>query len=91
MGDPRGPQGAQRKVWWTPRQGTAMPPLQLRAAKIDDPTVTISWTLPSIARGNQEDFYNTLFRFSAVGKWLVVVTAGNNWGCFLLDEIELKP
>jgi hypothetical protein len=26
-------------------------------------------------------------RFPEVGKWLVVVTSGNNWGCFVLDEI----
>jgi hypothetical protein len=90
MGNPRGPQGAQRKVWWTPRQGTAMPPLQLRAAKLDSPGVTVNWTLPSVARANQEDFYNTFIRFPEVGKWIVVVTAGNNWGCFLIEEFDLE-
>ena len=89
MGNPRSAQGARRKVWWAPRQGTAMPPLQLRAAKIDSPNVTVNWTLPSVASNESGQFYNTLFRFPVVGKWLVVVTAGNNWGCFLVEEFDL--
>ena len=84
------PQRYQRKVWWTPRQGTAMPPMQVRAVKLDSPTVTVQWSFPSVVRNENGQFYNTLFRFPELGRWLVVVTAGNNWGCFILDEIDPK-
>jgi len=79
--------GLGRKVWWTPRQGAAMPPMQLRAVKIGSPDTTVTWTFPSVVRNENGYFFNTTFRFPEVGKWLVVVTSGENWGCFLLDEI----
>lgn len=79
---------AQRKVWWAPRQTATMPPMQLRAEKIAAPRVTVSWTFSSVVRNENGYFFNTTFRFPETGKWLVVVTSGSNWGCFLLDEID---
>jgi hypothetical protein len=79
----------RRKVWWAPRDtATAtMPPLQLRATKVGAPDVTVSWTLPSVVRNENGYFFNTLVLFPQNGKWLVVVSSGNNWGCFVLNEI----
>ena len=81
--------GLGRKVWWAPRQGAAMPPMQFRAVKItpSDSTVAVTWTFASVVRNENGYFFNTTFRFPEVGKWLVVVTSGDNWGCFLLDEV----
>jgi hypothetical protein len=58
------------------------------AAKVGAPDVTVSWTFPSVVSNENGFFFNTLFRFPEAGKWLVVVTSGNNWSCFILDEIR---
>jgi hypothetical protein len=87
FGSPTSPESAKRKVWWTPRQTAVMPPMQLRAAKIGSPDLTASWTFPSVVSNESGFFFNTLVRFPQAGKWLVVVTSGNNWGCFILDEV----
>lgn len=79
--------GAGRKVWWTPRQDADLPPMHLRAAKLGAPGIVVSWTFPSIVRNENGRFFNTTIRFPERGKWLVVVTSGTNWGCFLLDEL----
>jgi hypothetical protein len=76
----------QRKVWWTPRQTAVMPPMQLRATKVAAPAVAVNWTFPSVVRNENGYFFNTTFRFPEAGKWLAVVTSGNNWGCFILEE-----
>ena len=86
MGNPRNGT-PPRKVWWVP-QATLVPPMLLRATKIASPAVTVTRTFPEIASTANGSFFPTTFRFPAIGKWLVVVTSGNNWGCFLLDEIE---
>ena len=78
--------GEKRKLWWTPRQADAVPPLHLRAAKIGSPDVTVDWSLTSVVHNANGYFFNTLIRFPAPGKWLVVVTAGKSWGCFVLEE-----
>lgn len=78
--------GRLRKVWWAPRQGTVMPPLLLRGTKLDGPNVTVAWSFPSVAVSTDGAFYNTTFELPQPGKWLVVVTAGSNWGCFVLQQ-----
>jgi len=79
----------QRKVWWAPRQTANMPPMQFRAAKIGAPDVSVSWSFPSIVWNANGYFFNTTIRFPEVGKWVVVVTSGDNWGCFLLDQTDM--
>ena len=54
------PQTYQRKVWWAPRQGTAMPPMRFRAAKMGSPTVTVERSFPSVVWNENGQFYNTL-------------------------------
>ena len=79
----------KRKLWWAPRRhSAAMPPLQLRATKLDAPDVSVDWTLPSIVHNQNGYFFNTLILFPENGKWLVVARSGDNWGCFLITEIN---
>jgi hypothetical protein len=79
----------RRKVWWAPKQTAVVPPMQLRAVKVGAPEVTVTWTFTSVASNENGVFFPTTVRFPEGGKWLVVVTSGDNWGCFLLDEIDL--
>jgi hypothetical protein len=81
----------KRKVWWAPRRNSStMPPLQLRATKVGAPDVSVDWTLPSVVRGvgSSSYFFNTLIVFPENGKWLVVASSGDNWGCFIVPEIN---
>ncbi|MEO7191931.1 MAG: hypothetical protein ABI051_12825 [Vicinamibacterales bacterium] len=79
----------RRKVWWAPMDSATatMPPLEVRAVKIDAPDVTVNWTLPSVVKNENGYFFNTMIVFPENGKWLVVVSSGRNWGCFVLKEI----
>ena len=36
---------------------------------------------------NGPSFFPTEVRLPQAGNWLVIVTSGDNWGCFILDEI----
>ena len=79
----------KRKVWWAPQQNSVgMPPLRLRATKVGAPGLNVDWTLSSVARNENGLFFNTMILFPENGKWLVVVSSGTNWGCFLLSETQ---
>ena len=81
----------KRKVWWAPRQDSVrMPPLRLRATKVATPSVTVDWTLSSVASNDNGSFFNTQIVFPENGKWLVVVSSAANWGCFLLSETQAR-
>jgi hypothetical protein len=43
---------------------------------------------PSLARGipGGAFFFGTGFRLPSLGAWLLEVSAGGNWGCFLYDD-----
>lgn len=81
---------ARWKIWWIPNQ---MPPLDgsvlltLRAGKMDNPEKTVTRTFTEIANARTDTpFFPTTILFPEKGDWLVVATAGNNWGCFIIDE-----
>jgi hypothetical protein len=77
------------KIWWVPNQ---MPPLNgaamtMRATKLDQPERTVTEHFGNIANEHSaEPFFPTFILFPEKGLWLVVVTAGNNWGCFIVEE-----
>jgi len=85
-----GGQPPKWKVWWVPNQ---MPPLNgnvqlmLRATKMNQPEKTVTHTFVDIANEHAEEpFFPTTVLFPENGDWLVVATAGNNWGCFIIEE-----
>ena len=89
-----------RKTWWAPRQRPATP-LRLRGTLIGSPDVVVNDTFTQTTRPVARtgpgpemfvvgpSFFPTWVRFPRGGKWLVVVTSGDNWGCFIMDEPDL--
>lgn len=74
------------KLWWIPLHSSPMPGLTVRAILLDDPAVRQVVTPPrdlfaSTAVGL---FYPSTVELPAPGRWLLVATAGPDWGCFLL-------
>jgi hypothetical protein len=63
--------------------------LRLRVIRLDapgeGPTYTTNgfnaWTI-----GNREPFFASWPQFPTPGKWMMIMTAGSNWGCFVLDR-----
>jgi hypothetical protein len=61
--------------------------LVIRAARIGDAADSLREMVPDWAwspGSKTNSFFPSLVRFPAVGEWLVVATAGNDWGCFVL-------
>jgi hypothetical protein len=79
------------KVLWLPLHGSSMhkPPLVVRAARIGNSADSVRFRIEGLAHG--EDRSGPLYGYPSevslpsAGKWLVVATAGNDWGCFVLD------
>lgn len=84
MGPP-GP-NQKRKVWWLshPEPGLGST-LQVRAVKLSAPSVTDRFTFDVV--GRNAPFFPSQIRFRVPGDWLVIVTSGESWGCFLMDEV----
>ncbi len=81
------------KLWWHPNE---MPPeapvLVVQAIRLDEPADGLVFEAKQVAgqSGPTESgatgtrFYPTGIRLPTVGRWMLVATAGNNWGCFIL-------
>lgn len=92
-------QPAKWKIWWIPKyvnwENTL---LRLRAAKLGAPEKTYSTTFvataysvnPDTRERGKDPFYPSTVLFPENGKWLVVMTASNNWGCFIVEETQAK-
>ena len=75
------------KILWLPlhprTNGDA--PLLIRAARLGQPADSIRLTVAGLthsATGSEYGYLSTV-SFPALGEWLVVATAGADWGCFL--------
>lgn len=80
--------GQQHKLGWFPLHGSAShkPPLVVRAARVGNPADSIHFRIDHITHGGESEWgYPRDVSFPTAGQWLVVATAGNDWGCFLLD------
>jgi hypothetical protein len=81
------------KIWWHPDEmPSERPVLIVQAARLDEPAESrvyeatfVSWPSgPNESEATSIKFYPTGIRLPTVGRWMMVVTAGNNWGCFVL-------
>ena len=77
------------KVWWTPvYRGKEMPPLEVRARSLTRPRDTTRYTTTRVAYtvsgATRTYFFPSGIMIPNPGRWLVVASSGDNWGCFIL-------
>ena len=79
------------KVLWLPVHGSSSqkPPLVVRAARIGSPADSVRFRIDGLAKGTGPSVplygYPSEVSFPSAGQWVIVATAGNDWGCFVLD------
>jgi hypothetical protein len=82
--------GVEHKVLWIPLHGSALSkPLVVRAARVDSAADSVRLRVGGLARSlfraGPLYGYPSLVSLPSGGRWLVVATAGGDWGCFVLD------
>jgi hypothetical protein len=85
--------GREDKFLWLPLHGSAdfKAPLVIRADRVGEPADSLRLTIARLARGGRHMYgYPSLVAFPTPGRWLVVATAGSDWGCFILDVSKAK-
>jgi hypothetical protein len=86
--------GKEHKILWLPLHGdrTRRIDLVLRATRIGHPADSLRRTIPGIVTGGggRMNGYPSSVSFPSAGQWLVVATAGDDWGCFVLDVLDAK-
>lgn len=87
--------GRGNKILWLPFQGSPQmrgTPLLVRAVRIADPSDSQRQTILGFTHGGGygEPVFGwpSVVRFPRAGQWLVIATAGADWGCFVLDVAE---
>jgi hypothetical protein len=71
------------KLWWVPFHTATMPGLTVRAVLLDDPAPNRTFTLtPAVGAGGP--FYPSGVVLPAPGRWMLIATAGPDWGCFIV-------
>ena len=80
------------KLWWHPSEmGSTVPVLTVHATRLDQEAESrvfeaseIAWPSgPGASAATSTRFYPTGIRLPSVGRWMLIATAGNNWGCFI--------
>jgi hypothetical protein len=90
--------GQVGKIWWRPAHASAtMPPLDIRGRNLTTLRDTVRFTSTSIAwptfpghvtpLSNRQYFFPSGFSVPTAGRWLLVVTSGGNWGCFIVTAV----
>lgn len=90
--------GKEHKILWLPLHGRALAetPMLLRADRIGHPADSLRITEPRPAHTPGRDRtawmygYPSLVAFPDTGRWLVVTTAGSDWGCYVLDVAPVQ-
>jgi hypothetical protein len=79
------------KVIWLPLHGSSdrKPPLVVRAARVGNPADSVRFRIEGYAYSPGPSGrlygYRSDVSFPSAGQWVIVATAGNDWGCFVLD------
>lgn len=79
------------KVIWLPLHGSSLqkPPLVVRAARIGNGADSVRLRIEGLTHGSGPSGplygYPSTVSFPNAGQWVIVATAGNDWGCFVLD------
>jgi hypothetical protein len=75
----------RHKILWLPLHARTNDPtpLLIRAVRLGHPSDSLRLTVAKLARSRTEFGYPSTVSFPSLGEWLVVATAGADWGCFL--------
>jgi hypothetical protein len=77
----------QAKMPLTPRHfASADEAVKLELIRIDPPGETRALEFRLVTGADGSKFFATSPVFSTPGKWIILVTAGINWGCFVIDR-----
>jgi hypothetical protein len=83
--------GRQSKVWWVPYHDPFEFPSKLlvRGARLGAPGDTIRYEQPDYAWPSPgvktDSFFPSGITIPRAGRWLLIATAGDDWGCFILS------
>lgn len=72
------------KMWWMPLHTDDMPGITVRAILLDDPSRTVVVRQPLVAYNEGGRFYPSEVALRDAGRWLLIVTSGHDWGCFIM-------
>jgi hypothetical protein len=82
----------EHKVLWVPLHGSSLhkPALVVRAARIGNAADSVRLRIEGLTHGTSGESeplygYPSEVSFPSAGQWVIVATAGNDWGCFVLD------
>jgi len=81
--------GRESKILWQPLHNPFEYPdtLLIRAVRIDSPADSLRLSIPNWGYSpgaKQESAFPSTVQFPTSGSWLVIATAGSDWGCFVL-------
>jgi hypothetical protein len=79
--------GKANKFLWVPLHGSGAmrTPLVIRADRVGDPADSLRLSVERVTTDGYVYGYLSSVSFPTEGRWLVVATAGSDWGCFVLD------
>ena len=86
--------GRQRKIWWAPFHASAVMHLVVRGVRIGAPADTVrfesdqvAWSVPprNAPESTRDYFFPSGISFPTDGRWVIAVSSGNDWACFILN------
>jgi hypothetical protein len=79
-------QQGRTKIWWAPRY-VPFADLIVRASRLDDPDQHTRFRFTDVASAIPSGvrFFPSDAWLPSAGRWMIVATAGSNWGCFVVN------
>ena len=88
---------SRAKIWWAPlHRSLTMDSLVVHGTRLTEPGSTFRYSSGDVAypshqrslpEPERDYFFPTGFTIPSSGRWLIVVTSGSNWGCFIMTVI----